>query len=68
MAEERTEQGSTEQEVAALARALGLAALHARFPGELAAALAARAKQAGALPRPENPAIEPTPAFRPAAA
>ncbi|MCU0887068.1 MAG: hypothetical protein MUC64_03465 [Rubritepida sp.] len=54
----------TDEEVAAIAQAAGLATLHARFPGEVRAALATLAKHASALPRPADPGVEPTPAFR----
>jgi hypothetical protein len=53
----------TEAELAAIARAHGLERLHARFPGELRAALAALAKHAASRPQPEDVAVEPAPPF-----
>jgi hypothetical protein len=53
----------TEEEVAALARAHGLERLHARFPGELRAALATLAKHASNRPVVDDPAVEPTPPY-----
>jgi hypothetical protein len=46
-----------------LAQAAGLAATAARFPADVAEALATLARHKAALPRSNDPALEPTPAY-----
>jgi hypothetical protein len=46
-----------------LAQAAGLAATAARFPADVQEALASLAKHKAALPRSNDPTLEPTPAY-----
>jgi len=48
----------------ALVKAAGLSATAARFPDDIAEALATLAKHKAALPRSSDPRLEPTPAYR----
>ena len=47
----------------ALVKAAGLSATATRFPADIADALASLAKHKAALPRTNDPRLEPTPAY-----
>jgi hypothetical protein len=53
-----------DETTAALAKAAGLAETAARFPADVAEALASLAKHKAALPRSSDPRLEPTPAHQ----